>query len=158
MYLFCCSTAYNTILELDKLLTKTESECIPEGFRNPSLSDLAEKPYLHGAYTEIQIRRLNVFVPNSSVLMNHSAVLSELCWLRSILHRPYLLQKLPKAGETDHYANSRNLAVGCKSRFTPLAARIQILNPPHNSVPKDLRHESRPIESDCGKSEIVFRL
>jgi hypothetical protein len=48
--------AYNTILDLDALLTKTEAECIPEGFKNPSLSDLAEKPYLRGAYTEIQIR------------------------------------------------------------------------------------------------------
>lgn len=49
--------AYSTILELDSLLTKTEAECIPEGFKNPSLSDLAEKPYLRGAYAEIQIRK-----------------------------------------------------------------------------------------------------
>jgi hypothetical protein len=54
---FSCKTAtYSTILELDAMLTKTEAECIPDGFRNPSLSDLAEKPYLRGAYTEIQIR------------------------------------------------------------------------------------------------------
>lgn len=109
---FSCKTpTYATIIELDNLLTKMENETIPPGFRNPSVQDLNEKPYIKAEFAMNQIM---------------------ICWLRSFLHRPYLLKPIPKPGEADHYAGSRAAVIGLSQRQLSLMKEILSKTPDHN--------------------------
>jgi hypothetical protein len=109
---FSCKTpTYATIIELDNLLTKMENETIPPGFRNPSVQDLNEKPYIKADFHMTQIMT---------------------CWIRSFLHRPYLLKPLPKPGEADHYAGSRAAVIALSQRQLTLVKDVLSRTPDHN--------------------------
>lgn len=60
--------AYSTILELDNLLTKTEHESVPLAFKNPSITDMIEKPYLKDQYVAYQIRGFDLVKPPMAML------------------------------------------------------------------------------------------
>lgn len=91
--------AYATVLELDKMITDVEMDSIPPGFKNPSVADMVHKPYLKEQYHAFQNRQ---------------------CFLRIIIHRPYLLHKLPAKGEPDHFVGSRAAAIMLSQRMLSL--------------------------------------
>ena len=52
------ATAYSTILELDNMITQREHDAVPLGFKNPSITDIVEKPYIKDQYMGFQIRKI----------------------------------------------------------------------------------------------------
>lgn len=86
----CTSPTYTTIVHLDRMITDFEHNEIPKEFSNPTPQQLAAKPYIQKAYAGFSMT---------------------LSWLRTVLHRPYLLQPLPGANQPDHYIGSRAIAV-----------------------------------------------
>lgn len=42
------------------------------------------------------------------------------CWIRCLLHRPYLLMTLPEAGQPDRYAGSRTISVASSEQMIAL--------------------------------------
>lgn len=65
---------YSTILELDNLLTTTEQEVVPLAFKNRSITDLVEKPYLKEEYNTFQLRELDSRACNIDACVSHSHI------------------------------------------------------------------------------------
>lgn len=106
---FSCKTpTYATILELDALVTRTEHEAVPLGFKNPSITDMVERPWIKDQYTQLQV---------------------QIAWLRAMLHRPYLLRPVT---QPDHFAGSRAATIMLSQRMLTLMKEIISRMPFHH--------------------------
>lgn len=80
---------YSVILELDQELQDYENN-LPTALRNPTMDDK-----LRLERVEFQSRMVNI----------------QLCYIRAILHRRYLLKPHPPEGQEDRYERSRKLTI-----------------------------------------------
>ncbi|KAH8922335.1 hypothetical protein BT69DRAFT_246109 [Atractiella rhizophila] len=101
---------YDIILELDKKLNQLDVDFPPE-LRILSPQLVVDHPHLN-----IQIQ----------------LCLMELYWVRTVLHRPYLLRSLPQPGQPDTYARSRLSAISFSKKLISIRRDLDPELPQHH--------------------------
>lgn len=130
---------YSVILDLDQELQTFENE-LPPAFRNPTMDDKLSLPRL-----EFQQRMVTV----------------QVCWIRSILHRRYLLKPYPKEGQEDRYARSRKIATMRAFCSSPSIATLRIelrtVSRTVINVVREILEESPPHIRGCASLAFLQR-
>ncbi|KAM0756018.1 hypothetical protein T439DRAFT_376279 [Meredithblackwellia eburnea MCA 4105] len=101
-------SSYKDVLDADRMLVEYEQR-LPPAFRNPSLELLHEIPYLAA---DMQFCQL------------------QLTWIRMVLHRPYLLRRIPVAGP-DPFDKSRTAAISFAQKLLSVQRDLQMHLPRH---------------------------
>ncbi|ORY75688.1 fungal-specific transcription factor domain-domain-containing protein [Leucosporidium creatinivorum] len=101
----CRKHTYSDVAHFDRKVLQLEAS-FPASFRTPSFEIVQRCPW---------------------VVSDYAYVSTQLVWIRCLVHRSYLLRKIPKEPEADYFAGSRQLAIALSQKLIGAARDVSVV-------------------------------